>query len=63
MQLRPSAERTRKLNPNRNAKHTPMISPDGSPVTVRVMQTDEDLMIARHTYRLITDGGTHDIHV
>jgi acetate kinase len=25
---------------------------------VRVIPTDEDLMIARHTYRLIADGGT-----
>lgn len=44
----------------RNAEHAPIISPDGSPVTVRVMPTDEDLMIARHTYRLISrTGATH----
>ena len=29
----------------------PVISRDGSPVTVRVMKTDEELMIARHTYK------------
>ena len=30
-----------------------VISPDGSPVTVRVMKTDEELMIARHTCKLL----------
>ena len=39
----------------RNAKHAPIISSDASRVVVRVMPTDEDLMIARHTYRLIAE--------
>jgi acetate kinase len=43
-----------RLVPRRNAAHAPIISCDGSPVTVRVMRTNEDLMIARHTRRLIT---------
>jgi len=38
----------------RNAAHAAVISPDGSPVTVRVMHTDEDLMIARHTFEVMT---------
>jgi acetate kinase len=38
-----------RIDGNRNEKHAPIISPDGSPVTVRVMSTREDLMIARHT--------------
>ncbi len=37
----------------RNAAHAPVISPDGSRVTVRVIKTDEDAMIARHTYDLL----------
>jgi acetate kinase len=41
------------LDPRRNEVHGPIISHDGSPVTVRVMRTDEDRMIARHTYRLV----------
>jgi len=47
-----------RLDPQRNATHAAVISRDGnlqadSSVTVRVMQTDEDLMIARHTRLLI----------
>ena len=33
----------------RNAAHAPIISRDASRVVVRVIPTDEDLMIARHT--------------
>ena len=47
-----------RLDPQRNAAHATVISRDGnlqadSSVTVRVLQTDEDLMIARHTRLLI----------
>lgn len=45
------------LDQARNANHAAIISRDGSAVTVRVMKTDEDLMIARHTYRLIARKG------
>jgi acetate kinase len=48
-----------RLDPARNAAHAPIISPDGVPVTVRVMPTDEDLMIARHTAHLLAEGGVH----
>jgi acetate kinase len=41
------------LDPARNAAHAPIISQDGRPIVVRVMQTNEDLMIARHAYRLL----------
>ncbi len=44
------------VDPARNAAHEPTISRDGAPVTVRVVKTNEDLMIARHTYRLISQG-------
>ena len=36
-----------RLEPERNGRNAPVISPPGSPVTVRVMRTDEDQMIAR----------------
>src|SRR5215203_2187134 len=42
-----------RLDPDRNAAHAPVISSDDAPVTVRVVPTDEDLMVARHTRRLI----------
>jgi acetate kinase len=48
----------------RNARHAPIISSDASRVVVRVIPTDEDLMIARHTYRLIAEKGAgHAVHV
>ena len=45
------------LDPGRNAAGAPIISRDGSPATVRVMPTDEELMIARHTARLVAQKG------
>jgi acetate kinase len=43
-----------RLDPERNAAHAPVISSDDdAAVTVRVVPTDEDLMVARHTRRLI----------
>ncbi len=42
-----------RLDPQRNAASAPIISEARSPVTVRVIAADEDLMIARHTLRLI----------
>ncbi|HWB07638.1 MAG TPA: acetate/propionate family kinase [Pirellulales bacterium] len=35
------------LDPQRNESHEPVISSDGSPVPVRVIHTDEELMIAK----------------
>jgi acetate kinase len=51
------------VDPERNAADAPVISADGGPVTVRVMPTDEDLMIARHTYDLLAQGGTDELPV
>jgi acetate kinase len=45
------------LDLERNAGHEPVVSSDGSPVTVRVLPTDENAMIARHTTRLIRRKG------
>ena len=39
---------------DRNARHDPIISAPGSACAVRVVRTDEDLMIARHTRALLT---------
>jgi acetate kinase len=44
------------LDADRNQSNAAVISSDGSPVTVRVMQTDEELMIARHTFNLLHGG-------
>jgi len=42
-----------RLDARRNAAHVPVISQDDGPVTVRVIPTDENLMIARHTRFLV----------
>jgi acetate kinase len=42
-----------RLDPDRNAAHASVISSDDAAVPVRVVPTDEDLMVARHTRRLI----------
>jgi acetate kinase len=41
-----------RIDPRRNEAHAPVISTEGSSAAVRVMRTDEDLMIARHTREL-----------
>jgi acetate kinase len=52
------------LDDTRNDKHAPIISAEASPVTVRVIPTDEDRMIARHTQSLITlKEGASYVHV
>jgi acetate kinase len=40
----------------RNAANATIISVEGSPVTIRVMPSDEDRMIALHTHRLVQAG-------
>jgi acetate kinase len=42
-----------RLDGSRNAEHAPVISRNDGSVTVRVIPTDENLMIARHTRRLV----------
>jgi acetate kinase len=42
-----------RVDPERNTAHAPVISSDDAAVSVRVVPTDEDLMVARHTRRLI----------
>jgi len=43
------------VDPEKNAANAPVISPPESPVTVRVMKTDEEVMMARHTKQLLTE--------
>ena len=51
-----------KINPKRNAKNAPLISPNGGRIRVRVIHTDEERMIARSTCRLLAMGiGLHPI--
>jgi acetate kinase len=42
------------IDEGRNASAEPVISDTGSRVTVRVLETDEDLMLARHTRALLS---------
>jgi acetate kinase len=51
-----------RLDAERNAAHAPLISQDGGPVRVRVLRTNEELMIARHTRVVLArkDGGQRD---
>jgi acetate kinase len=44
------------LDTDANNSHAPVISAKNAAVTVRVIQTNEDLMIARHTWRVITNS-------
>jgi acetate kinase len=46
------------LHDARNRAHAPVISTDASRVTVRVIKTDEELMIARSVFRVL-GFGTH----
>jgi acetate kinase len=43
------------LDSSRNDANAPILSREDSPCIVRVMRTDEDLMIARHTNHLIPE--------
>jgi len=46
------------LDPTRNATNAPLISQDAGRVTVRVIRTDEELMIARSVARVLELGPT-----
>ena len=45
-----------RIDGERNRKNGALISADNAPVPVRVMKTNEELMIARHTYCLIRNS-------
>jgi len=46
------------LNQKRNANNAPLISPDAGRVKVRVVRTDEELMIARSVIRVLNLGSS-----
>lgn len=48
------------LDPKRNAKNAPLISRDAGRVKVRVIRTDEELMIARSVIRVLKLGSTRE---
>jgi acetate kinase len=48
------------LNEARNAAHASVISADSSPTTVRVIHTDEELMIARSVSRVLGFGAASE---
>lgn len=50
-----------RLDPARNAAHAPIISAEGSTVTVRVMATNEELMIARQSYGVLRGTPTSEV--
>jgi acetate kinase len=45
------------LDKRRNARNAPLISTSSSPVAVRVIATDEELVLAKQTMRLLGLGG------
>lgn len=47
------------LDDARNTADAPVISAAGSPVTVRIVPTNEELMIARHLRTLLGNGESH----
>ncbi len=48
------------LSESRNAETAAVISTDASRVTVRVIRTDEDLMIARSVCRILEAGAVNE---
>jgi acetate kinase len=48
------------LDHKRNAKNAPLISADAGRIKVRVIATDEELMIARSVTRVLNLGSVHD---
>jgi acetate kinase len=49
------------LDDEANARHGPRISWSGSPVSVWVIPTDENLVIARHTRQMLDTGNWHGL--
>jgi acetate kinase len=50
------------LDPGKNDAHADTVSSDQSPCKVRVIPTNEDLMIARHTRTLLSRGRQGENH-
>jgi acetate kinase len=45
-----------RLDAGRNGRHEAVVSADGAPCRVRVVKTDEERMVARHTGRVVEGG-------
>jgi acetate kinase len=50
-----------RIDDARNARSEPIVSPEGAPCTVRVVKTDEERMVARHTARVAFGTSTQKI--
>jgi acetate kinase len=51
------------IDQHRNTRGEPVISREGAAVTVRVIETDEEVVIARHTASVIRNGGSADVSI
>ena len=51
------------LDPIKNESNKPIISFDGVPTTIRVMKTNEELMIARHTKNVVNKNRYEEINI
>jgi acetate kinase len=49
------------LDPQRNRGHAAVLSPEGSPVAIRIVHTDEDRMLARHALRMLANEGAFHV--
>ena len=50
------------LDPERNKTNAAVISPDGHTPVVRIIPTNEEIMIARHTWQLLTLNQPHSLN-
>ena len=50
------------LNQAHNARNAPLISPDAGRVSVRIIRTDEELMIARSVCRILAPDAVNERH-
>jgi acetate kinase len=46
-----------RLDETRNAAHGPVISADGSAITALVLETNEEIVVARETVKVVADRG------
>jgi acetate kinase len=51
------------LDPIKNESNKPIISSDGVPTTIRVMKTNEELMIARHTNNVVNKNRYQEVNI
>jgi acetate kinase len=49
------------IDPQRNLDQDAVLSPEGAPVTIRIVHTDEDRMLARHALRMLDNEGAFHV--